>query len=213
MKSRYGELPQWLGEIEVKNIEMMFSQYLPIKLVGSNTMAYEPRFRCFRHIINVACNDFIKEFGVERYRDSFVYLTAKNLYQSTTGSSFNRPGWHSDGFLTEDMNYIWSDKFPTIFNCSNFNLTLDDKVSLREMQEQYDSDNNITYPNNSLLKLNQFNIHRVGHISDSGMRAFVKVSISKDKYDLKGNSHNYLLDYDWKMREREQERNIPQLTK
>jgi hypothetical protein len=42
------------------------------------------------------------------------------------------------------------------------------------------------------------------------MRAFLKVSISKDKYDLIGNSHNYLLDYDWQMKERKQERNIPQ---
>ena len=30
------------------------------------------------------------------------------------------------------------------------------------------------------------------------------------KYDLIGNSHNYLLDYDWQMKERKQERNIPQ---
>lgn len=34
------------------------------------------------------------------------------------------------------------------------------------------------------------------------MRNFLKVSFSKDKYDLKGNSKNYLLSYDWYFRDR-----------
>ena len=41
-------------------------------------------------------------------------------------------------------------------------------------------------------------------------RTFFKLSFSKDKYDLKGNSHNYLFDYNWEMRERKENRNIPQ---
>jgi len=42
------------------------------------------------------------------------------------------------------------------------------------------------------------------------MRTFVKISFSKDKYDLIGNSHNYEMDYKWDMKERKEERNIPQ---
>jgi hypothetical protein len=42
------------------------------------------------------------------------------------------------------------------------------------------------------------------------MRTFVKVSFSYDKYDLVGNSHNYLLNYAWEMKERKDDRNIPQ---
>lgn len=42
--------------------------------------------------------------------------------------SFNRMGYHSDGFLTDDINYIWCDNNPTIFNISAFNLTLDENL-------------------------------------------------------------------------------------
>lgn len=42
------------------------------------------------------------------------------------------------------------------------------------------------------------------------VRTFVKVSISRDKYDLIGNSHNHLLQYDWPMRPRALTRNPPQ---
>lgn len=45
------------------------------------------------------------------------------------------------------------------------------------------------------------------------MRAFLKVSFSKDKYDLLGNSHNYLMDYNWEMKARKEDRNIPQSSK
>ena len=40
--------------------------------------------------------------------------------------------------------------------------------------------------------------------------AFEFVLKTKDKYDLIGNSHNYLLNYDWKMKQRKEARNIPQ---
>jgi hypothetical protein len=118
--------------------------------------------------------------------------------------------WHSDGFLTDDINYVWCDKYPTIFNDSNFKLTLNDNISMAEMKKQASPFNDVTYKENELLRLNQFNIHKVANVTDGGMRAFLKVSISKDKYDLIGNSHNYLMDYDWQMKERKQERNIPQ---
>jgi len=42
------------------------------------------------------------------------------------------------------------------------------------------------------------------------MRAFVKVSFSKDKYDLIGNAVNYEIDYNWNFKPRENTRNVPQ---
>jgi hypothetical protein len=124
--------------------------------------------------------------------------------------SFNRMGWHSDGFLTDDINYIWCDKYPTIFNKSNFILSPDDTLSIQEMEMQADPLNDVTYNENQLIRLDQFNIHKVAPVKSGGMRTFLKVSISKDKYDLIGNSHNYLLNYDWKMKQRKEQRNIPQ---
>lgn len=66
---------------------------------------------------------------------------------------------------------------------------------MKEMEQQADSSNNVTYSENRLLRLNQFNIHQVAPVTSGGMRTFLKLSFSKDKYDLVGNSHNYLLDY------------------
>lgn len=206
---KYGDLPKELGRFEINCKEMLFYQYLPIKLIGDTTITNEKRLSCFNDIIGVICCDYIGVYGLDNFVNSYVYITAKKLYQKE-GCSFNRKGYHSDGFLTNDINYIWSDCKPTVFNNSNFNLTLDDKISLKEMEEQADELNIETYPDNTLLRLNQFNIHRVSNIQTPCFRTFLKVSISKDKYDLLGNSHNYLLDYNWEMKQRSDERNIPQ---
>jgi hypothetical protein len=204
----YGQLPKQLGTYSVECKEMLFYQYLPIKLIGYTEPVYEERLECYDHLVGAICCDFIGAYGLDRYVNSYVYLTAKFLYQAH-GCSFNRPGWHSDGFLTDDINYIWYDKDPTIFNRSLFILSMDDEVSIKEMARQAAPGNNIEYPINSLLRLDQFNIHRVG-IPTSGMRNFLKISFSKDKYDLIGNSHNYLLNYDWEMKPRKEQRNMPQ---
>lgn len=205
----YGKLPISLGQINVECKEMMFYQYLPIKLLKQDTTIYEHRLDCFTEIIKTCCEDYIKEFGLESFINSYIYVTAKYLYKMAN-CSFNRMGWHSDGFLTEDINYIWCDKFPTVFNTSNFQLTLDDVISIREMDNQALASNDMYFKENTLLRLNQYNIHRVNPTSNEGMRAFLKVSFSKDKYDLIGNSHNYFLDYDWEMKPRSPQRNIPQ---
>ena len=206
---KYGDLPRNLGLFDVQCEEMMFVQYMPIKLVDAALTTYDDRFLVFKEIIDEVCEDFINAFGYEAWCKSYVYLTAKHMYQ-VPNASFNRHGYHSDGFLTNDINYIWSNKFPTVFNTTKFNLTLDDRISIGEMEEQAIKENEITYADKSLVRLNQYNIHKVGDNSTGGLRTFVKVSFSKDKYDLIGNAHNHLLGYDWEMKERSIERNIPQ---
>lgn len=205
----YGQLPVALGVHSVECDEMMFYQYLPIKMPGKYIAQYEERLYCFDEIIANIQGDFIVEFGKERYRQSYVYLTAKTRFVSP-GCQLNRPGYHSDGFMTNDINYIWSDCIPTIFNDSVFNLTLDDTISMKEMEEQALSVNERRYPNGSLLRLNQYCIHKAQDVTVPQMRTFLKISFSTDKYDLKGNAHNYLIPYSWRMKERKAERNIPQ---
>lgn len=206
---KYGELPKALGIFEVECKEMMFYQYLPIKLQGQMQTLYEPRLKCFGEIIEAIYYDFIVEYGLEAVLNSYVYLTAKHLYQMPN-CSFNRMGWHSDGFMTNDINYVWCDKYPTIFNETNFDLPLDDLLSMDEMERQALPVNDVKYKENQLLRLNQFNIHKVAPVTKAGMRTFLKISFSKDRYDLLGNSHNHLLDYKWQMKTRKPERNIPQ---
>jgi hypothetical protein len=206
---KYGELPKELGIFGVEAKEMMFYQYLPIKMPNETQPIYEQRLKCFDALIGAICCDYIGEFGLDNYVNSYVYLTAKFLYVNPN-CPFNRDGWHSDGFLTDDINYVWCDKYPTIFNKTDFDLPLDDLLSIDEMEKQAMPFNDVVYKENQLLRLNQFNIHKVAPIEKGGMRTFLKVSFSKDKYDLIGNSHNYLLDYDWEMKQRNEHRNIPQ---
>lgn len=209
MDKFYGQLPTPITEIQVDCKEMMFYQYLPIKLSGQIGELYEPRLETFKPIIDIITKDYCDNFGYDTYINTNIYLTAKHMFQ-LKGTSFNRLGYHSDGFLTDDINYVWSNNHPTIFNHGKFNLTLDDKISMMEMEEQAKVENEMYFLNNTILRLDQYNIHRVMPISYDCMRTFVKVSFSKDKYDLEGNAHNYFLDYDWEMKKRKIERNIPQ---
>lgn len=205
----YGQKPKVIGSFDAKSKEMFFYQYLPIKMIGNIDIKNEPRLSHFDDLIGGVCCDFIADYGLERFRDSYVYLSAKNLFVSE-GKNFNREGWHSDGFMTDDVNYVWSDKFPTDFILGEFEILQDDRASLDQFQLLGESNLIINYENKSIIRMDQFVIHKCGDITESSMRQFVKVSISKDKYDLVGNSHNYLFDYDWKMRERGLERNVPQ---
>ena len=211
MKNRYGQLPKVVDYIEIQSKEMLFYQDMLIKPIGQTECAIEKRLMIYHEIIASAIDDFIDKFGIAEYRNHYVYVSAKNLFQSK-GCSYNRMGWHCDGFMTNDTTYIWSDKFPTIFNFSEFRLTQDHEKSMIEMQEQADEKNNMMYDNYTLVRINQFNVHRVADVTENGMRAFVKVSFSKDKYDLIGNAINYDLGYNWEMKPRNITRNVPQST-
>ena len=112
--------------------------------------------------------------------------------------------------MTNDINYVWCDQNPTIFNASDFNLTLDHTISMIEMKDQAKSENEVIYLENSLLRLNQFNVHKVNESDFEGMRTFLKITFSKDQFDLIGNTHNYQLEYNWGMKPRNTERNVPQ---
>lgn len=206
----YGQKPTIIRQLQIECKEMMFYQYLPIKLKGMTGFVLEERLMKFSELIVETLSDYKNTFGEERFNESYIYLTVKRQYISRD-KSMSRPGYHSDGFLTDDINYIWSDQNPTIFNSTRFNLTLDDKESLNEMQNQALKENEFIHANNTILRLNQYNIHKVNDVSKfEGMRTFAKVSFSLDRYDLEGNSHNYELDYDWEMKPRKNERNIPQ---
>ena len=206
---KYGQLPKELGTFNVECKEMMFYQYLPIKLIGESKIVMEERLNCFDELIGRACCDFIGVYGLDRFVNSFVYISAKYLYQQKN-CAYNRLGWHCDGFMSDDINYVWSDKNPTVFNDSEFNITQDDRISMKEMEQQALPERNFTYPENTLIRLDQYNVHKVADEQEEGLRTFLKISISKDRYDLIGNAHNYLLNYDWEMKLRQAERNIPQ---
>lgn len=174
--------------------------YLPIRMRGSDVIKIPPRLDIFRPLIKRVAN-------IEP-RDTYLYITAKHLYV-TPGNPGNRPGWHSDGFLTSDVNYIWYDSLPTVFCVQGFDVTPEHGVSMRQFEEQVRAENFVTFPPGNLLRLTQAHIHRTPDFDKGQVRTFVKITSSVDRYNLEGNSHNYMFDYDWKMFPREEVRNHP----
>lgn len=203
--SEYGALPEDLGlvDISISEAEMCFVQYLPIKIPNSKSLYTLPaNLKWCEELIQKA---FLNELNPDTGRD-YVYLTVKRVYG--TG---NREGWHCDGFGTDHTNYIWYDSHPTEFYAGNMlELPFNHSDSMRFMENNIgDPDDKILYMCKHLIRMDQSSIHRVNPESFTGLRTFVKISFSDEKYNLKGNAHNYGLNYDWSMVERKPERNHP----
>lgn len=201
MHSRYGGYPKTVGKVVLEPSEYCYVQYLPLAFPHSEYRIPEN----MKWVLPIL--DKIDMFPIA---DKYIYLTAKHFYINE-GANPNRPGWHTDGFGTDDINFIWYDAHPTEFCVQDFWLSDDDNDSLVEMEEQYDPKNVTTYPVNTLLRLDEKIVHRVNESPFEGMRTFVKISVSRDQYNLKGNSHNYLFDYNWEMVDRDINRNNPRV--
>lgn len=204
----YGERPRVVAELDVCLAEMLFYQYLPVRLAGREHNVVESRLWPLHGLLALCDADYIIDRGRTRWAQCNTYLTVKRLWVEP-GRNLNRPGWHADGFMSDDVNYVWYDHDPTIFNVSGFRVDQDHAKSMTQFAAQARPENDVTYPPGTLLALDQFNVHRTADPEGSHVRTFVKVSYSPDRYDLEGNAHNYLLDYDWPMHPRAKERNHP----
>lgn len=198
MQYNYGGAPTDLGAVNLSPSEMCYVQYMPVMMPKQGIKVPRNMKWCLP-LIAVAAD----------HKDGFdyMYLTAKHYYTNTKGC--NRPGWHSDGFMTGDMNIIWYDCHPTQFCVQGFRLSHDHSQSMIEMEQQARPESVIEYPSGHALAMSQSVIHRVNTSDFEGMRTFVKISLSNSKYNLKGNAHNHMFDYSWDMVERSEHRNHP----
>lgn len=204
----YGAAPEDLGLIELSSPELMLWLYCPVKLPGQWCINLPDNLAKFAQILQAVHEDI----AGRRWWHSHVYLTAKTLFVKP-GDPGNRPGWHSDGFLTNDLNYIWSDSNPTVFWVPDEKVafTADHGASLGEMDRiaEADPSNHRRYPDKHLLRLDQTVIHKVEQDITAGTRTFVKVSVSEHRYALLGNSINHRLAPDWTYKPRNEQRNCP----
>lgn len=199
-KPIYGNRPKDLGLIDLDPKELLLALYLPIKL-PYGALAIPQTFRQFNPIIS-AVRDHLTDEGDlykwDHWTRSYIYLTAKTCWVNE-GNPGNRPGWHSDGFLTDDLNFIWYNMNPTVFwePTPKFTVgfTADHQESLKEMDTICNacSDTWTVYPDKHLLLLDQTVLHRVNPNAKAGFRTFVKVSVSDQIYALERNSINHML--------------------
>jgi hypothetical protein len=201
MMKVFSKEPLQIGRFNIQCSEMMFVQDMPIKMAHDSRILLPKNLEVFWPLVRAVYGYLLL--------DDYVYLSAKKLFTSST-CSWNRPGWHIDGFGTDDINFLWSDSYPTEF-CVNqgFDLSKDHTLSMQEMEQQARSENIKTYDNGLLLRIDNTIVHRVANVKHEGYRTFAKISISKNKYNRVGTARNYLFDYDWDMTERTITRNDP----
>lgn len=207
-----GNRPKDLGLIDISPSEMLFWMYLPISVPGSSTYRLPENLYQFGEIVSA-----VKEAEPTAFHERYVYLTAKTLW--VVGEYIgNRPGWHIDGYGTDDLNFIWADRAPTqfLFQQSHWILSDDCDESLRQMEkigryaEAFGHVGLQTFPDKHLLRLDNTVMHRSPVGFEPGMRSFAKVSLSHAQYNLKGNSVNPLLpETKWPLVDRQETRNHP----
>lgn len=197
--SMYGKAPIAVRSLNIAPKELCFTMYMPIKLPGKfeptipvNYLAYE------RLIIEALSYEY--SYRQDIY-NKYVYLTTKRLWVQPNAIG-GRPGWHTDGFGTNDINYIWCDTLPTEFCIQPFELSEDHNESMVQMEQQAKPENIRIYPEQILLRLDPSVVHRCPTVITPCYRTFARISISDDIYNMEGNGVNHLLDYNWTMQPR-----------
>jgi hypothetical protein len=201
-EAAYGNRPDWVGRFPIDLGEVMYYLYLPVKMPDDPQYRLPPNVsRCWG-IIHAA----IAHAAPKTY--SYVYLSAR-MGWATPDNPLNRPGWHCDGFGTDDLNYVWWKGPGTRFAIQKFsNISIDHVASLAQFESQIDPESVVAdLPECNLYALTPFVVHATPTISAGCMRQYIKVSLSNHVYNMEHNSHNYLFDYTWPMEERKKVRN------
>ncbi len=217
---KYGQRPEYIGRFEPEWHEYMHYLYLPVDIPEKQHRVVLPRNLEFvRDMVEAAKFNELRVMGNQH---DYIYVTARRGYASP-GNPLNRPGWHADGFGSDDINYIWSDRWPTRFAIGEFTGISDDHIKSVEQFEQQiavassheaiGEEPEIEIEEGEpyvLYRLDPSVIHATPIIpAPGGDRSFIKISFSNSRYNLLGNSHNYDLDYGWKMYSRSEIRNDP----
>jgi hypothetical protein len=190
-----------IGKFTTTCRELMYVLYLPVRLAGQHTVTIPKSLSGYNDLVNMAL-----AYEGDKANGKYVYLTVKRLWAEPHCVG-GRPGWHTDGFGTDDINYVWVDKDPTEFCNQKFDLSDDHNFSLVQMKVQARQENILCYPELDVIRVDASHVHRCPVNVTSGYRTFARVSISDNKYNLAGNARNHDIDYNWTMNDRSLERN------
>ncbi len=202
----YGKLPVYLGRFDFDLPEVMYYLYLPIRMETYHEVRMPPNIHVCRALVD-ACTAYADDLYLTY---DYVYISARKGY-ATPDNPLNRPGWHCDGFGTDDINFVWWAGPGTRFAHQSFEgIVSDHNRSLKQFDEQVRPESVVTYPEHGLYAIDPSVVHATPVIEPPGcMRQYVKVSMSNHKYNLENNSHNYLFNYAWPLHSREILRNDP----
>ena len=213
--STYGMPPLNLGHYLTTDLkEMMYYLYLPIVMreeggsrAGPATdIRLPPNLENLMPLVRAALQHTYRTMRFHRY----VYISARKGW-ATPDNPLNRPGWHCDGFGTEDLNFVWWRGAGTRFwvgdppiDISKSHIKSLDEFEAIARQEPHKIQ---TPPPSHLYLITPTCIHATPVLERGEMRQYVKISCSNHRYNLADNSHNYMFDYIWDMHDRSELRN------
>lgn len=206
-----GNDPIVLGELAMGGWdEFCFVQDMPVKLAGDTKLVL-PEDLSFAGLFIGMIVDHLKATTHPRWlKGRNFYLTAKHTYVDA-GRVQTRPGWHTDGYGTDDLSFLWSDCVPTEFLKQALRVREDDGSMLRTLTLEADEGNRDHGKAGVVYGMDDTVIHRPGTSYHGEWRRFLKLSVSQYAYDLKGNARNPGLPTPWQpTRERGRERNNPE---
>lgn len=199
MNNLAGGSPSKIDTIHIEPLEYCNILYLPVYMRGQGfriPQRIEPYIPLIQRVPPIF---------------SYMYITIKHMYVDK-GQYGNRPGWHVDGFLSDNREYVWCSREPTEYiDVPEYKEVSCHRQSLINFNKLTKNQSILTLKPNSLYSLGK-TIHRTPLIKENGIRTFVKISCSSEKFNLLGNAVNELFEYDWTYYNREQIRNHPTLS-
>jgi len=202
-----------LGRFDIALDESMRYLYLPVwvpEMGGVNDPSVTNGYRFVPPNLHSILPMLSEVYDSPYYQDDdYVYINAIRGY-IPQGHHPNRPGWHADGYGSNDHSFVWFDSVPTLWADQNFEgISPDHEESIRQMTAQIDVERVGRLDPFVLWGMSTSCVHATSAALWGSDRSFVKITLSKHRYNLEGNSHNYLIDYDWPMHDREGVRNHP----
>lgn len=207
-----GKMPANLGSLDLPAWrEFCFVQDMPILTPesGSLWLRVPHHLQALVPMAMAVRNHLIRSMGERWLKERYMYLTAKHTHVSY-GQHQTREGWHTDGFGTDDLAFLWCDSTPTLVLDKPMIVSTNDREALEQMQaegkrELYAMAYDQVIRNNHIRKLDTHRlymlddqvIHTPAVAERSGFRRFAKISVSKYPYDLLGNATNDMLPTNW----------------
>lgn len=215
----YGAAPEMIGDFQHVDLdEVMYYLYLPVMMPGRICRGprLPPNIEQLRSMV-ISAVMWARAAGRDVRKD-YVYVSARKGW-ATRDSPLNRPGWHADGFGTDDLNFVWWRGPGTRFALGDFGeVPASHTESLRHFEYLLEEPRNWKVlrqghkivddlPEAHLYALTPYVVHATPIIVTPCWRQYVKISLSRHQYNLENNSHNYFFDYDWPLSSREEVRN------
>lgn len=206
----YGKAPELIARFSMIDLqEVMYYLYLPVIMrnIDKGDIRLPGNLKDLWAMVDIADSHATRLHG-QPY--TYAYVSARKGW-ATPDNPLNRPGWHCDGFGTDDLNYVWWTGPGTRFALQAFEgIVSDHNRSLKQFDEQVDPRCVFTYPEKGLYMIDPSVVHATPIIEPPGcMRQYIKVSLSDHQYNLENNSHNYLFNYQWELHSRDLIRNDP----